>query len=557
MFKRAQKPSFDAQCVLDAFSRSQAIIEFKPDGKILTANENFLGAIGYSLSEIAGRHHSMFMAPESAASPEYRAFWAQLAAGSPQAGEFARVAKGGRTVWIQATYNPVRDTSGAVAKVVKIAADITQAKLASLASAGQLQAIDRAQAVIEFDLDGRIVSANANFLAALGYGLEDILGKHHSLFVDPKERDGADYRRFWDDLRRGSFQSGEFRRITRSGEEIWIQATYNPIMGLDGKPMKVVKFASDITAQKRASMESASKIAAISKSMAVIEFDMSGCILDANENFLAATGYGRLEIVGRHHSMFCEPDYAGSSAYRSFWDALNRGEFQASEYRRVGKGGRTITIQASYNPIFDHAGKPTKVVKFASDITRQAQARQNVQTMISSTAAGMEQLSASVVEIAQNMTLSKQAADDAVRNVSTASDVVGRLTIAAQAMADITNLITDITGSINLLALNATIESARAGEAGRGFAVVASEVKNLAGQARAATERISSEIDSIQIVAATVHQSFEQIRGSIEGVNQFVVSTSAAVEEQSVVTGGIAASMQDAAMEAEQLIQAA
>jgi len=231
-----------------ALDRSQAMIEFKPDGTIVTANQNFLGAMGYSLEEVQGKHHSLFVAPAESGSAEYRSFWEALRRGEFQASEYKRIGKGGREVWIQASYNPLRDSSGKVYGVMKIATDTTAQKLAAADNAGQIEAIDRAQAVIHFQLDGTILQANENFCGAVGYTSEEIVGKHHSIFVAPEDR-GPAYEEFWGKLRNGEFQAAEYKRIGKGGKEIYIQASYNPIMDMNGKPFKVVKFATDMTAE--------------------------------------------------------------------------------------------------------------------------------------------------------------------------------------------------------------------------------------------------------------------------------------------------------------------
>ena len=356
---------------LAAIDRSQAVIEFTPEGTVLRANANFLQAVGYTLDEIQGRHHRMFVDPEYARSAEYAAFWQKLGRGEFHTGEYRRLRKDGSEIWIQASYNPVFDPAGRPCKIVKYATDITERKLRSADHAGQIAAIGRAQAVIEFTLDGTVLGANDNFLQAVGYTLDEIQGRHHRLFVDPDYAAGPDYAAFWEKLGRGDFHAGEYRRIRKDGSEIWIQASYNPILDMNGRPFKIVKYATDVTAQKLRNADYAGQIDAIGKSQAVIEFDMDGTVRDANPNFLHALGYTLDEIRGRHHRLFVDPDYAASAEYTAFWEKLNRGEFHAGEYRRIGKGGREIWIQASYNPILDMNGRPFKVVKYATDVTAQ------------------------------------------------------------------------------------------------------------------------------------------------------------------------------------------
>ena len=248
--------------ILEGIGASQAMIEFELDGTIITANKNFLAALGYELSEIKGKHHSMFVEAAYKQSPEYRQFWEALRNGEFQAGEFMRLHKSGREVWIQAAYNPVLDADGKPYKVVKNAVDITEKKLAALKNEAEtaglmaiLEGIGASQAMIEFELDGTIITANKNFLAALGYELSEIKGKHHSMFVEAAYKQSPEYRQFWEALRNGEFQAGEFMRLHKSGREVWIQAAYNPVLDADGKPYKVVKNAVDITEKKLAALK--------------------------------------------------------------------------------------------------------------------------------------------------------------------------------------------------------------------------------------------------------------------------------------------------------------
>jgi len=462
----------------------------------------------------------------------------------------ATIKIGKRTFDLAAT--PLKNADGTRAGVVVEWADASL-RLQSLDYAGQVAAANRSQAVIEFNMDGTIVTANENFLNALGYSLSEIQGKHHSMFVEASERDSAAYREFWASLNRGDYQASEYKRIGKGGKEVWIQASYNPVFDEKGKPFKVVKFATDVTEQKLKTADLAGQIAAIGKSQAVIEFNMDGTVITANDNFLKALGYSLSEIKGKHHSMFVEASERDGVAYREFWASLNRGQYQAAEYKRIGKGGREVYIQASYNPILDLNGKPFKVVKYATDVTKQVLVRmgnERVRGMMESVAAGAEELNASVREISEAMTKSRETAMGAVNRVANADSQAQRLSDATQAMTGIVEMINNITGQINLLALNATIESARAGEAGRGFAVVASEVKSLANQAKQATDKIGEEIGSLNTISGDVVQALSAIKHAITSVSEYVTSTAAAVEEQSTVTNEMSTSMQRAAAEA-------
>jgi methyl-accepting chemotaxis protein len=237
------------------------------------------------------------------------------------------------------------------------------------------QALDRVQAMIEFNLDGTVVSANDNFLRIFGYSLDEVVGKHHRMFCDPDYVKSDAYAEFWKNLGRGEYHAAEFKRLTKGGKEIWLQASYNPVFDKDGKPVRVVKFATDVTAAKLQIAEFEGKIRAIERAQAVIEFELDGTVIRANENFLHIFGYSLDEVVGKHHRIFCEPGYAESPEYARFWQKLGRGEYIADEFKRINKVGAEVWLQASYNPIFDMEGRPLKVVKFASDITVEVQKR--------------------------------------------------------------------------------------------------------------------------------------------------------------------------------------
>jgi methyl-accepting chemotaxis protein len=438
-------------------------------------------------------------------------------------------------------------------------------------AAARLTALDKSQAIIEFAMDGTIITANANFLNAMGYTLAEIKGKHHSIFVEPAYKESPEYRAFWQKLNQGEYQAAQYKRIGKGGTEVWIEGSYNPLLGSNGKPFKVVKYATVVSRQKAEFADLQGKVDAINRSQAVIEFELDGTIITANENFLKAMGYSLAEIKGRHHSMFVDPSERDSAAYKQFWEKLRRGEYQAAQYRRIGKGGNVVWLQASYNPVMDLNGRPWKVVKFATDITAQKarddlamafvngassvikkvassalQMQSTAESMAAAThqtnqqsttvSAATEQLAASVNEIARQIVESSRVVGIAVTQAKDSERMVGELVVAAQKVGDVTKIINDIAGQTNLLALNATIEAARAGEAGKGFAVVASEVKSLANQTAKATEEIAQHIKGIQDSSSTTAQAINEIGKIISQVSEISASISGAVEEQSAAT---------------------
>lgn len=359
----------DYEWQINAIHKSNSVITFDMHGTILDANEQFLEAVGYTLDEVQGRHHKMFVERSHAHGTQYATFWNDLRKGRHRSGLFKRFAKDGEEIWLQATYNPIFDANGKPVKVVKYASVVTDERLVQAEHEGQIAAIHNAQCVVSFELDGTIIEANENFLSATGYKFVDVRGQHHRMFVEPEEAISEDYLNFWDDLAKGNFRAGEYKRIGKNGHEVWLQATYNPIKDLNGRPFKVVKYATDVTEAKLRQADYQGQIEAIHKSQGVAVFDLDGTVIDLNPNFLHMLGYDLDEIRGRHHSVLIARDEAAGEDYVGFWDTLRSGSYHSGMYKRVGKDGREIWIQASYNPIFDLNGKPTKVIKYATDVS--------------------------------------------------------------------------------------------------------------------------------------------------------------------------------------------
>ena len=241
-------------------------------------------------------------------------------------------------------------------------------------SRATLAALDRSLAIIEFDLAGRILTANENFRKALGYPLGELRGRHHSLFVDPVYARSPEYKAFWDKLRQGEFDAREYVRIGKGGTEVFIQASYNPVRNILGKPYKVVKVAAVTTEEAMRMADFKGKMDAVSRVQAMIEFTPGGEVLNANDAFLSSMGYRLDEIRRQHHRMFVDEDFARSPDYAALWQKLQAGEYVAAEFKRIGRNGKVVWLQASYNPIFDHHGRVAKIVKFATDVTSRVQA---------------------------------------------------------------------------------------------------------------------------------------------------------------------------------------
>lgn len=540
--------------LLAALEHVQAVIEFDLDGRVLRANSLFLNLMGYSAEEIQGQHHRIFCPPEVVASERYRAMWEDLRGGKVLEDVFLRMNKAGKQVWLQASYNPVRDSEGRTIGVVKLATDVTEQRMQQADFQGKIAAINRVQAVIEFDLAGRILVANDNFLSTFGYALEEIVGQHHRIFCQPEFIASAEYVSFWDRLGRGEYNAGRYRRLSKDGTEIWIQASYNPVLDAAGKPYKVVKFATDITRDMNSAAETKGKLDAISLSQAVIEFDMQGNVLISNPNFLRTMGYTLAEIQGKHHSMFCETGLVQSQAYRDFWADLGEGKFQSARYRRIGKHGAEVWIQATYNPILDVDGRPYKVVKYAVDVTAQVLRERAVAQRVEDITGVLRAMSESIKRLANGSERSSEMSEQTQREAGDGSQLVSRSREAIVAIErsssdihEIVDTISEISSQTHLLAFNAAIEAARAGEHGVGFSVVADEVRKLAEKSSLAAREIAklinqtvNRVSESSRLAEEVDAAFARILGAVENTTRSIGEIRNATVEQERATQDVA-----------------
>ncbi|KTG23355.1 chemotaxis protein [Idiomarina sp. WRN-38] len=395
-----------------------------------------------------------------------------------------------------------------------------------------MDAIDSNVARIDFTPQGYVLNANNQFLETMGYGLDDVISKHHKMFCEPSHSSSQAYRTFWQQLAEGKSQHDRFKRIRSNGDIIWLEATYFPVKNEKGEVVFITKIASDVTDEVTALEQQTAINTAINKSMATIEFSPDGVITWANDNFLNTVGYSLSDITGKHHKLFCEQSFYDENP--SFWRELGKGEFKTGRFKRVSKHGQPVWLEASYNPIFDSNGRVVKVIKFASDITERVLKAQQT-TEAAEIAYSTSQQTAMIVKDGKaSIDVSVETSNEILTKSQQTDAIIEQLQEQAISIEDIVKTINALAEQTNLLALNAAIEAARAGEHGRGFAVVADEVRNLATRTTQATseisgvmqrssevsEAISLSIDDIQEMAKRGKEQIEKVKAIMDEIDE-------------------------------------
>ncbi|MEQ1717427.1 MAG: PAS domain-containing methyl-accepting chemotaxis protein [Hyphomicrobium sp.] len=516
----------EADTMVAAINRSQGVIEFNLDGTVIRANDNFLGVVGYTAAEVVGKHHRIFVDPESAKTNEYARFWERLNRGEYVSEKFRRIKKGGHEVWIQASYNPMLDASGKPYRIIKFATDITAVEVLAREQATKIAAINRSQGIIEFNLDGTVITANPNFLAVIGYSLSEVTGKHHSVFVDPAYRASADYRKFWERLNQGEYISEKFHRIAKGGKDVWIEASYNPVLDANGKPYKIVKFATDVTSieNDRRNIE-AERAAKLEQQSFVVKSLGNGLRQLSDGNLLFRL---QDELPAEYEEL--------------------RTNFNAATAKLEG------TLQGIVSNTSAVRSGTAEIATASEDLSRRTEQQA---ASIEETSAALNDITRTVKEAADGsrkasnvVSAARGEAEKSGQIVRDAVSAMRQIEESSQKITQIIGVIDEIAFQTNLLALNAGVEAARAGDAGRGFAVVASEVRALAQRSAEAAKEIktlistsSGQVEAGARLVSETGGALQRIVVRVDELNTLVADIAAGAQQQATALSEISGAM--------------
>lgn len=565
------------KAMIQSIQRAQVVVEYTVDGSVISFNGNGLKLAGYELSEVEGQNHRIFCEPSYAASVEYKEFWEQLRRGEFQSGEFKRIGKNGKEIWVVASYSPVFDHDGRVVKVIVIATDITESKVELNV---RTEIMNLTSIVSESNLRGDITQINDKFTEISKYSREELIGKPHNTTRHP-DMPKEVFKDMWATIGRGKMFRGVVKNRAKDGTPYYVDAVIAPIIGDNGKPKKYIGVRYDITQLEIERQNMRGVLRAIDNSLAYIEFDTGGHVLSCNKIFQDILGYSQDEIRGRHHEVLCESSYAKSADYENFWKNLREGKNRSGIFKRITRSGKTVWLQKSYAPVMDEVGRVVKVIGVATNVTElqnmivsvqetantlstasseltatasemsqtarktsdesesAAAAAEQVSVGVQTVAANIEEMVASIKEIGRSTNESARMAKTTMAKAQESNEIVTKLGTSSQEIGDVIKVISSIAQQTNLLALNATIEAARAGEAGKGFAVVANEVKELAKQTAQATDDITMKIGAIQSETNGAVSAIAGIFQAVEKLNGLSSVIAAAVEEQTATTNEI------------------
>lgn len=431
-----KKKNLDFEGQIQAIQKSVIKVEYAPDGNVIDANDVFLNTLVYRKEDLKNKNVFSFVPQNEII--EFERIWDKVMRGSTYEGRMKKITKDGREIWVRGSYTAVRNYKGRIYKVILIAHDITEQtaqenevkrlldesekqagalrkKEKEMADAlqrmkevrdemseqeavmrGQLDAINKTVALVEFNLDGTIITANNIFCEIYGYVESDLKGRHHRMFIPINDRTSEEYKQFWNDLRNGISRDGEYRRIHKNGSTIYLKGTYSPMLDTNGKPYKIIKLAFDITESKLQEAEIRGQLEAINKSNAVLEMRLDGSIISANDIFCELMQYNYEELVGRHHRMFVEEKFKNSDDYREFWTDLRNGHYRKGEVKRIAKDGSIVYLREIVYPMTDTEGRPYKIMSLAFDITESKEQQIEIQQKA-------DELSSSEEELRQNL----------------------------------------------------------------------------------------------------------------------------------------------------------